>query len=75
MNKSLYQTLVDAKIELNNHESDLYFPVTPQTTTILNQFPLMKENATKFVDNISGKLSYDVRFCYEPFWIAKCGRA
>jgi hypothetical protein len=70
----LYQALIDAKIEVSNHESDLYFPVTAQTTAILLQFPLHFNNATRFHDQRTGVLCYDVPFAYDPFWEAKLTR-
>lgn len=69
--KTLYQTLVDAGVEISNHESDLYFPVTKETTQILDQFPLQKGNATTFANqrppNV-GQRWYDVPFAYVPWW-------
>lgn len=62
---SLYHCLTQAQIPVSNHESDLYFPVTPGTTTILSQFPLQQKNATTFIDNVTGKRWYDVPFSYE----------
>lgn len=71
MNTSLYNTLKAAGIEMNNHESDLYVKVTPQSTAILLTFPTHFENAQRFIDRTNGDLTYDVPFAFEPYWDAK----
>jgi hypothetical protein len=66
---TLYDELIAANIEgISNHESDLYVPVTPEVTAILDRHPTHKKNATTFVSNIDGKLTYDIPFAYGPFW-------
>lgn len=70
---TLYAALVAAGIEISNHESDLYFPVTPESKAILARFPLQKSNAKAFRNEAPpnvGQLWYDVPFAYEPFWEA-----
>lgn len=69
MEKSLYQTLKDAGIELDNHESDLYFEVTAKTTGILLTFPIHFENAQRFhASGASRRLMYDIPFAFAPYW-------
>lgn len=68
MEKSLYQTLKDAGIELDNHESDLYFEVTAKTTGILLKFQTHFENAQRFRDNRTQRLMYDIPFAFAPYW-------
>lgn len=65
---SLYQALVDAKCEIDNHESDLYVKATPEVEKIIRQHAC---NASRFVSQIDGSLWWDVPFAYEPFWEAK----
>jgi hypothetical protein len=65
---TLYQALQEAGITTYNHDSDLYFPVNAETTAILQKFPVHFKQATRFIDNITGKLFYDAPFCYDPFW-------
>lgn len=65
---SLYTDLVAAGIELSNWRSDLYFPVTPETTAILQRHPQQLANATIFTSNIDKRRMYDVPFNYEPYW-------
>lgn len=64
----LYTDLVAAGVKIANHESDLYFPVTPETRTILAKYPLEKGNATTFTNQVEGGLWFDVPFSYLPWW-------
>ena len=62
--------------EMDTHESDLYVPVTKETTEILTEY--YKQNnlsfqATKFKDNITGKYLYDVPFGYMAEYIQNKG--
>lgn len=68
MSKDLYTALQDAGIPTDHHESDLYFPATEEALTILNHYPIQKNNATFFRDNVTGDRWVDVPFSYEPFW-------
>jgi hypothetical protein len=65
---TLYEELKAAGVEINNHYSDLYVPVTTQTTAILLKYPTHFNNAKRFIDNVSKKLSYDVPFAFMPYW-------
>jgi len=65
---SLYQALVDAGVEVSNHYSDLYYPVTRQTTEILSQYPDLRRSTTTFINNITQTSYYDTPFQYTPFW-------
>lgn len=65
----LYEDLVAAGIETANHASDLYFPVTEQSTQILKRHPDVR--ASVFTSNVDGKLSYDAPFQYQPWWDAR----
>jgi hypothetical protein len=72
--KTLYQTLKEAGIETDSHESDLYFPVTEASREILSRFPLQKGNATTFRNEAPphvGERWYDVPFAFDPFWQAR----
>lgn len=71
MEETLYAALVAAGIQIANHESDLYFPITPESTAILARFPLQKGNAKTFRNQAPpnvGERWYDVPFAYQPFW-------
>jgi len=71
---TLYQRLCEAGLEdqIDHHCSDLYVFVTPQTTEIIEQWILdtgyHKTFYDKFVDQVTGKLMYDIPFQYDP-WV------
>lgn len=65
---SLYQDLVNAGVQIDHHQSDLYFEITKQSLAILEKYPDKKQIATKFVSQIDNKLWVDVPFAYLPFW-------
>ena len=72
--KTLYKALKDAGIETAAHESDLYFPVTPETRAILKRFPIQQWNATVFTNEAHpniGERWFDVPFAYDPYWQAR----
>lgn len=70
--KTIYQRLIEAGFEVSNHESDLYFPINPETTAMVNElFPVSggRSNCvSKFTSNIDGKRMYEVAFAYDPWW-------
>lgn len=71
---TLWDVIKASGIEYDSHETDLYFPVTEQTTAILAAFPVQQSIAQKFSNqrppNV-GQLWYDVPFAYLPAWEAK----
>lgn len=69
--KTLYNELKERGIEIGNHESDLYFPSTPETKAILAKYPLQKLCSTSFINNIDKTLWIDVPFGFDPYWEAK----
>jgi hypothetical protein len=62
---SLYEELVAAGIETDNHESDLYFPMNEQSTAILKARGM---KCKTFVSQIDNKRWYEEPFGYKPFW-------
>ena len=71
----LYDEIKTAGIPTDNHESDLYFPITEQSTEILARYPLEKSNASRFINQVAGGWWYDVPFAFIPFWTARQGKA
>lgn len=65
--QSLYAALKAAGIEIGNHESDLYVPVTSESTAILAKYPTNKANATTFKSNIDGVLNTIFRLLMSRF--------
>lgn len=68
MTISLYAELIAAGVEIANHESDLYYPVTPETTAILQRHPLERQCTTTFIHQLHGQRWYDTAFAYVPWW-------
>jgi hypothetical protein len=68
---SLYEELIKNGIEIDNHESDLYFPMTLESIEILEKYPSEKRNARIFKNEINGEAWYDVPFAYIPWWEKK----
>jgi len=60
-----------AGIEIHNHYSDLYVPVTPEITAICAEYGKTRNNMTIFQDQVTGKQCYDIPFAFEPYWEAK----
>jgi hypothetical protein len=72
---TLYETLLAAGIPTDNHESDLYFPDTPETQAILDQFPKQKALASHFLnqgEGHRGDLWFDVPFAFDPWSQQRC---
>ena len=67
---SLYDHMKLNGVEIDNHESDLYVPVSPVTAHFIARYE-HKANVTTFVSAIDGKLWYDIPFAYMPFWERK----
>ncbi len=65
--KSIYEQVVEAGIEYTNHESDLYVPINEQTKKLVDEY-IFKNSVTTFVDQVTGKPSYDIPFAYDPWW-------
>ena len=64
-NDSIFAEVVSLGIPYDNHATDLYIPVTDQTTRLLKKYGI---KADKFKSNIDGKIWYDVPFAYDPEW-------
>jgi hypothetical protein len=71
MEQTLYQKLIEAKIPIDHYESDLYFPITDESSSILLQFPSSALNVNIFRDNVTKQMWYEVHFAYDPFWEKK----
>ena len=67
---NIYQTLKDAGVPLDNHESDLYAKVTPESTRIIAEYKQADTHArvSMFVSHLDGERWYDIPFAYTPWW-------
>jgi hypothetical protein len=65
---SLYDEVIERKIPHSNHESDLYIPVTPITTALLEKYPIQKTISSTFIHTKEKTRWYDVSFAFLPYW-------
>ena len=63
---TLYTDLIDAGIEVRSWQSDLYFPVTPESKEILLRYP--KQSRSVFKSNADGQIMYECPFAFDPYW-------
>lgn len=68
---SIYQALVKAGCQLDNHYSDLYVRRTPLALGILAQYSEYHKTAETFLSAIDGKFWIDIPFAYEPYWTSR----
>ena len=71
MSQSVYTEVKAAGGYIANHESDLYIEDTPENRAILDRYPLQKQNATTFHNQVTGKRCIELPFGYLPFWEAR----
>lgn len=64
---SVYNQIKATGCDIAHHESDLYCPVTPETTDIVKNYQF-KGNVRKFTNRIDGTPWYEIPFAYDPFW-------
>lgn len=67
---TLYDALVAAGCEVDNHESDLYVRLTVESRAILNQYPDYAQ-VQLFHSGRDGQLWIDVPFAFSPWWRAR----
>ena len=63
--ESIYRAVKDAGIPMDNHESDLYVKVTPESTKILED---SGHSFSTFANEVDKTLWFDVPFAYTPWW-------
>lgn len=67
---TIYQDLLGLGVELDHHESDLYFPVTAATHELVRRYEF-RGNVRTFANQVSGTLWYEAPFAYAPWWEAR----
>lgn len=70
--QTLMQEIIDAGVEIDHHESDLYVKVTPESRKIVDAYEF-RCNVTTFRSRIDGTTWYDIPFAFDPFWIKASG--
>ena len=77
--RSLYAQLVAAGVPVDHHESDLYFKATPESHLIVERMRVgpgrCVTHISTFAHAVTGELWYEAPFMFEPWWIARTGRA
>lgn len=68
---SLFEELIGISAVVGAHESDLYVLDTPEVAEILKKYPEQRVLATRFTDQVTGKVCLDIPFAYEPWWEAR----
>ena len=63
----IYDRMVAAGVEISHHESDLYVPDNEITRGIISEYQ-SKESVTRFRNQRTGTLWFDIPFGYKPFW-------
>jgi hypothetical protein len=64
---TIYEQLKSAGVPLDNHYSDLYAQVTPESTAILREYEYWGQ-VTTFVHQVAGQGWYDIPFAFDPYW-------
>jgi hypothetical protein len=62
---SIYTELLAAGVPLDNHESDLYALVTPESAKILCKH---NQRLRSFESPMDKAMWFDIPFAYDPFW-------
>jgi hypothetical protein len=70
---SLYDELKSAGVELDNHESDLYAKVCPESTNIIHRAGKVMPEV--FISELDKMPWYDIPFAFDPWWIKRTGHA
>lgn len=67
---NIYEDMKAAGVQIDNHESDLYVPVTDVTRAIVARYS-DTHSITSFRHATTGAHWYDIPFAYAPFWANK----
>ena len=59
----IYKEVLSLGIQHDNHESDLYLWVTPETTKLVDDYEF-KGNVTTFTSETDGKRMFEIPFAY-----------
>jgi hypothetical protein len=68
--EEIYSKLKKANVPLDNHESDLYALVTPESEKIVAAYEF-KSLVRKFKSPKDDKLWFEIPLAYQPFWDGK----
>lgn len=63
---TIYQQMQNLGVEIAHWQSDLYVPVTPETTELVQAYKF-RANVSTFRDQITKTRWYDIPFAYDDF--------
>lgn len=69
----IYSQLQALGVPMESHESDLYVPITPETSAVVRAWKFFS-NVTTFRDEVTGVGMYDIPFANSPFYGEAAGR-
>ena len=64
--KDIYTEVKERGIEYDHWCSDLYVPVTPETTELVKRYEFSR-NVTKFKAQDTNEIWYDIPFAFWPY--------
>jgi hypothetical protein len=67
---AVYKRMKKLGVRMDSHESDLYVPVTPETTEAIEELTdsgAMTVEVTRFRSH-DGTEWYDIPFAFDPWW-------
>jgi hypothetical protein len=65
---SIYDSMVELGVEIDNHHTDLYVPVTPQTEDVVARYKWIKQvKRFRPSDGTKGEW-FEIPFAYTPAW-------
>lgn len=70
---TIYEQMLEAGVEVDHHESDLYVPANEVTRKILDGAGVKRDAYHASLFWRDGAAWYDVPFAYDPFWARKDG--
>lgn len=72
---TIYEQMVEAGVETDSHESDLYVLSCEASRRILALAPAeIRKTARVFVSEKDGRTWIDIPFAYDPFWKQRAPR-
>lgn len=64
--QTLFDKVVEAGLEYDNHYSDLYIKVSDKARELLHAYPFGRQ--VKSFTGTDGEFWYEVPFAFDPFW-------
>lgn len=67
--QNIYERAVESmpKNEIDHWQSDLYLKATPISEKLVDEYE-WRGSVTTFLDQVEGKLWYEIPFAFTPYW-------